>query len=190
MKNLKKEFMYRDFNFEKALNFIFDYYNYKLKTYEDLINDDIYDEKYMCRLIDYLLSQISKSNESVYIFSSNDQLQRFRITSFSKDLSLNDMLFLSIYFYYLEHIVEEDFKLNNLKEILLEKNKKYGNSVLDPLNVFAEKNILHTIHSRIDEKLSRIKASKDNDNEDAILDLMGYLVFRNIYFLNRYHIDQ
>ena len=64
-----------------------------------------------------------------------------------------------------------------MKNLLLEKNTKYGDAVLNPFCFFSNKNIVHTILSRIDEKLSRLINSYGNDDEDPYIDIMGYLYF-------------
>jgi hypothetical protein len=65
--------------------------------------------------------------------------------------------------------------LFHLEELLLEKNKNYGNSALEPLRVFSKVENSEGILVRIDDKLSRIKNSKELRKND-IVDLLGYLV--------------
>jgi len=68
------------------------------------------------------------------------------------------------------------FKLVN------EKNRRYGNSVMEPLGIFnsfvSEKNneSLNGILIRLDDKLKRIKNSKELRKND-VSDLLGYLAF-------------
>jgi len=66
-----------------------------------------------------------------------------------------------------------------VKQMLLEKNAKYGDSALAPLRIFSQANPTEQILVRIDDKLSRIKSTK-TDDEDVILDLIGYLVLLQI----------
>jgi len=68
----------------------------------------------------------------------------------------------------------------NIARFLLEKNRKYGNSVFVPQRVFSEASPLEQINVRIDDKLSRIKASQSDDDEDVELDLIGYLIIRRV----------
>ena len=57
------------------------------------------------------------------------------------------------------------------------KNDKYGNSALEPLNVFSEAGAVAGIKMRIDDKLKRIKnAGLVDATEDTLQDLAGYLI--------------
>ena len=68
-------------------------------------------------------------------------------------------------------------KLKHIEELLVEKNKKYGDSALKPVQVFSKANAQDGICMRIDDKLKRIANSGLNDDtEDTLLDLVGYLV--------------
>lgn len=67
-------------------------------------------------------------------------------------------------------------KCDELKAMLLEKNRKYGDSALTPCRVFSKANAVEQILVRIDDKLNRIKNRQDDDDEDAVMDLAGYLV--------------
>jgi hypothetical protein len=65
----------------------------------------------------------------------------------------------------------------SLEELLLSKNKAYGNSALSPINVFSKRNAVDSLCARIDDKLSRIKNKGLDDNtEDTLFDLAGYLI--------------
>ena len=68
-----------------------------------------------------------------------------------------------------------DNELSTVREMLICKNKKYGDSALNPLGIFAKGNAIDLIKVRIDDKLSRIK-NETVDNEDTLLDLLGYLI--------------
>ena len=65
--------------------------------------------------------------------------------------------------------------LDNLKNFLLEKNKKYGDSALNPTMIFSGDAVEMQIRNRIDDKLSRIKNSDELRKNDTV-DLLGYLV--------------
>lgn len=67
-----------------------------------------------------------------------------------------------------------------LAEILIDKNRKYGNSALDPVRIFSSANPLEQINVRIDDKLSRLRNQQGDEDEDVELDLLGYLVLRRI----------
>lgn len=75
--------------------------------------------------------------------------------------------------------------LEELKSVLISKNKKYGNSALDPKRIFSKADAVEQIKVRIDDKLSRM-AMGTNDNEDTVMDLMGYLVLLRIAEGNEY----
>lgn len=82
--------------------------------------------------------------------------------------------------------MQENFKtnveniLNEIKEMLISKNEKYGNSALDPIRIFSKCNNEEQIRVRIDDKLSRLKSYNNIDDEDTINDLIGYLVLLKI----------
>lgn len=70
---------------------------------------------------------------------------------------------------------------DSIKELLLEKNAKYGNSALEPMRVFSNSSTIEQIKVRIDDKLSRIQNMRDKvvtspDDEDTVKDLVGYLI--------------
>lgn len=69
---------------------------------------------------------------------------------------------------------------DKIKKLLLEKNKRYGNSALEPIRVFSKADPIEQIKVRIDDKLSRIQKSDPNDTEDAVTDLIGYLVLLKV----------
>lgn len=65
--------------------------------------------------------------------------------------------------------------LNSIGKFLKEKNKRYGNSALEPSNMFFKGNSEEGIRIRIDDKLKRIKNS-DVLRKNDIVDLIGYLI--------------
>lgn len=73
------------------------------------------------------------------------------------------------------------YVLKGIEEMLVTKNKKYGNSALEPSNVFSKLPAKEGLLLRIDDKLKRISnGSYENDDEDVINDLIGYLVLLKI----------
>jgi hypothetical protein len=71
--------------------------------------------------------------------------------------------------------------LIEIKDLLISKNQKYGNSALEPLGVFSQLSPEEGLFVRIDDKLKRIKnGSLQKDDEDVINDLIGYLVLLKI----------
>ena len=70
--------------------------------------------------------------------------------------------------------------LSYMEDTLRDKNNAYGDSLQNPIGVF-QKNKIDGILGRIDDKLNRIKSVGINDNtEDSIEDLIGYLVHLKI----------
>lgn len=76
--------------------------------------------------------------------------------------------------------VSVDAELADIKATLLEKNRKYGNSALEPARVFSKAGPIEQLLVRIDDKISRIQSGQADDNEDAVRDLIGYLVLLRI----------
>lgn len=70
--------------------------------------------------------------------------------------------------------------LKDIRQILIEKNDKYGNSALQPVRIFSKSDQLEGIRVRIDDKLNRLMNRKDNEDEDVITDLIGYLILYKI----------
>lgn len=69
---------------------------------------------------------------------------------------------------------------DEIKAMLLEKNKAYGNSALEPLGVFAKGLPPETlIRVRLDDKLSRLSRG-EAAGEDVEKDLLGYLVLLRV----------
>lgn len=69
---------------------------------------------------------------------------------------------------------------DELCELLLEKNARYGDSALDPRRIFSKADAVEQIKVRIDDKLSRLEQAKEGETEDVELDLLGYLVLLRI----------
>ena len=71
---------------------------------------------------------------------------------------------------------------DDIKELLLYKNKQYGDSALNPSRIFSKASAVEQILVRIDDKLNRIKkgAGLIGEDEDVIQDLIGYLVLLKI----------
>ncbi len=71
---------------------------------------------------------------------------------------------------------------DDVKELLLYKNQKYGNSALEPARIFSKASAVEQLLVRIDDKLNRIQkgAGLIGEDEDVIMDLIGYLVLLKI----------
>lgn len=64
---------------------------------------------------------------------------------------------------------------DGLGAFLAEKNRAYGDSALNPVRIFSRASAREQILVRIDDKLSRL-ARGELAGEDAVVDLIGYLV--------------
>lgn len=70
---------------------------------------------------------------------------------------------------------------NQIKALLLLKNKAYGNSALEPVRIFSKNDSIDGLLVRIDDKLSRIKnTGVTSETEDTLMDLIGYLVLLKV----------
>jgi len=67
-----------------------------------------------------------------------------------------------------------------IEKMLLEKNRKYGNSALEPTRIFSKSDKEEQLRVRIDDKLSRIEQSDPEDMEDSVFDLIGYLILYRV----------
>ena len=68
------------------------------------------------------------------------------------------------------------FVCDELKSFLLGKNAAYGNSALEPINVFSKLPPKEGILLRIDDKLKRIKNGTTYVGDNDLKDLTGYLI--------------
>lgn len=64
----------------------------------------------------------------------------------------------------------------SMQKLLLEKNKRYGDSALNPLGVFSKLNATTSIQIRLDDKLKRIKNGPDIPRANDVCDVIGYCV--------------
>ena len=71
---------------------------------------------------------------------------------------------------------------DDIKELLIHKNRKYGNSALEPNRIFSKCSATEQLLVRIDDKLNRIMkgAGLLATDEDVVNDLIGYLVLLKI----------
>ena len=74
---------------------------------------------------------------------------------------------------------------DEIKELLLAKNRAYGNSALEPKRIFSKADPLEQIRVRIDDKLSRISTGSTGEGhkhtqEDTKMDLIGYLILEQV----------
>ena len=71
---------------------------------------------------------------------------------------------------------------DEVKELLCQKNEKYGDSPLSPCRVFSKASAVEQLLVRIDDKINRIQkgAGLLANDEDVVMDLIGYLVLLKI----------
>lgn len=69
---------------------------------------------------------------------------------------------------------------DEIKELLIEKNRKYGDSAINPIRILSKSSNTEQILVRIDDKLNRIKNMQHDEDEDVITDLIGYLVLYKV----------
>ena len=70
---------------------------------------------------------------------------------------------------------------NEVRDLLISKNEAYGDSALNPANIFSQGNAVDSLCARIDDKLMRIKSrGLTDETEDTIQDLIGYLILLKV----------
>ena len=66
--------------------------------------------------------------------------------------------------------------MSEIQDMLIAKNRAYGDSALEPVRVFSKAQNIEQLYVRIDDKLSRVKRGHEYPGDDTISDLIGYLV--------------
>lgn len=71
---------------------------------------------------------------------------------------------------------------DKVKDLLLEKNMRYGDSALNPIRIMSQASNIEQILVRIDDKLNRLKQGNNLlfEDEDVIMDLIGYYVLLKV----------
>jgi len=69
--------------------------------------------------------------------------------------------------------------VKSIHDVLIEKNKRYGNSAVSPSKTFSKLEAEEGILLRLDDKLSRIKNSTELRKND-VFDILGYLTLLSI----------
>ena len=83
-----------------------------------------------------------------------------------------------------EQLIEE--MCESMKDLLIKKNRDYGDSATNPSNVFSDGSPIESLCARIDDKLMRIANRGINENTlDTIDDLIGYLVLLKIAWFEK-----
>lgn len=69
---------------------------------------------------------------------------------------------------------------DNIKRMLVDKNKSYGDSAIDPIRIFSKADADEQIKIRIDDKLSRISRGSEYYGDNDLDDLIGYLILLKV----------
>ena len=64
---------------------------------------------------------------------------------------------------------------DSMKDLLLYKNQKYGDSALNPNNVFYKGDATNSIKIRLDDKIGRVRNCEETRVND-VADIIGYCV--------------
>ena len=65
---------------------------------------------------------------------------------------------------------------DGMREVVLEKNRRYGDSALSPLGCFSKLSSDESIRIRLDDKLKRIANAPTSDlRKNDVADIIGYL---------------
>lgn len=131
--------------------------------------------EYVCRYYNRDID-IDCTDASVTVFNKLKQKKIDGLLSKNTQCSTNYRPYKKITEF--EHVLAS--VLEDVKKMLLEKNRKYGDAALNPIGIFAKGSASSSIDVRIDDKLSRIKNNQDDDIEDSVKDLIGYLVLKQV----------
>lgn len=70
--------------------------------------------------------------------------------------------------------------LSEIGDTIIAKNEQYGNSALEPVRISSKASATEQIKVRMDDKISRLVRGNGEGDEDAALDLLGYIVLLKI----------
>lgn len=79
-----------------------------------------------------------------------------------------------------QFIRDLDLVLDELRFMLIEKNRKYGDAALNPVRIMSKADATEQLKVRMDDKLNRIMNQQTDEDEDVFKDLSGYLVIYHI----------
>lgn len=66
---------------------------------------------------------------------------------------------------------------DSMKDLLLYKNEKYGDSALNPNNIFFKGDATDSILIRLDDKIGRVKSNTEaKPRTNDVADIIGYCV--------------
>jgi hypothetical protein len=67
-----------------------------------------------------------------------------------------------------------------IETLLIDKNRAYGNSALNPIRIFSQSDEKEQLRVRIDDKLSRFARGGEFPGDNDVDDLIGYLVLLKV----------
>lgn len=65
---------------------------------------------------------------------------------------------------------------DRIADVLVEKNKSYGDSALNPVRIFSKADRMEQLYTRLDDKISRVKSGHEYPGDDTIQDIIGYCI--------------
>lgn len=68
----------------------------------------------------------------------------------------------------------------DMAKFLIDKNRAYGNSALDPVRIMSKADNVEQLRIRIDDKLSRFVRGHEFPGDNDIDDLTGYLLLLKV----------
>ena len=68
----------------------------------------------------------------------------------------------------------------SMMELVLEKNRRYGDSALSPKQIFSKLDSGESIKLRLDDKISRIMNNNGEVRKNDVADIMGYLALFSV----------
>ena len=124
-----------------------------LKTYQTKEHKDI-----LCMLMIYymLLILVIRDNKRFNSEINEDQLEE-----------LNELV---------------NKKAHELIEHVISKNRKYGNSALNPIRIMSTADKLEQLYIRLDDKFNRLINRQNDDDEDLPFDVAGYFILIYVHF--------
>jgi hypothetical protein len=160
----------------------------KIGLDDKLSNEDLYIKKILERrsifskdlsLIEKLYYEVDKLLNS---FSSSSDKEKFAIIIIKmmililtkkENKTLDDLqIIIDLY----------NQKVEDILKHLLDKNRKYGNSALNPIRIVSSENTVEQLYIRIDDKLNRVINRQNDEDEDLPFDIAGYFILVYIYY--------
>ena len=122
--------------------------------------------------VDKLLNSFSSSNDKEKFAIIIIKMMILIITK-KENQGIDDIVIL---------IDEYNNKVDQILNHLLAKNRKYGNSALNPIRIISSENTVEQLYIRIDDKLNRVLNRQNDEDEDLPFDIAGYFILVLIYY--------